>query len=334
MIISQTPYNIVFFGDGTDHPEFYSEYGGSTLLTSIDRYCFHSIHEVPPLFHYKFRANYERTEHVESPLEFRHPLIRDCLEYLRIRNGLNISDISDIPHASDMGMSAHFTVGLLHALHAYRGDVVNPEELARESVIIGDKQTERPTGYSEPYAAAYGGFMRLDFSGKQIVEVNRLNVSPERLRQLESRLLMFHVGDALSSGLTHLNRTSDTRPDTDELKDMLRMVDKAQNILESDTLLEDWGQLLTESWRRGKTISDGFSAYTLHDIYERAVESGAVGGKPVVAGKCLLLVLYAEPEHQRYIRSALAPVMEIPLRFSPAGSRIILQTENSSSGSN
>ena len=43
MIISKTPYRLSFFGGGTDFEEYFSIYGGETIGTTIDKYCYVSI---------------------------------------------------------------------------------------------------------------------------------------------------------------------------------------------------------------------------------------------------------------------------------------------------
>ena len=56
MIISRTPFRISFFGGGTDYPAWYQEHGGAVLATTIDKYCYISVRELPPFFDHKFRA--------------------------------------------------------------------------------------------------------------------------------------------------------------------------------------------------------------------------------------------------------------------------------------
>ncbi len=45
MIISRTPLRISFFGGGTDYPQWFNEYGGTALGTSIDKYCYVMMHD-------------------------------------------------------------------------------------------------------------------------------------------------------------------------------------------------------------------------------------------------------------------------------------------------
>ena len=60
MIISRTPFRISFFGGGTDFPEFYAQHGGATLLTTIDKYCYLSVHHLSPFFKHRYRASYAK----------------------------------------------------------------------------------------------------------------------------------------------------------------------------------------------------------------------------------------------------------------------------------
>ena len=42
MIISKTPYRISFFGGGSDYPNWYNNYSGSVLSTTIDKQRYNS----------------------------------------------------------------------------------------------------------------------------------------------------------------------------------------------------------------------------------------------------------------------------------------------------
>ena len=44
MIITRTPFRVSFAGGGSDLPDFYERYSGCVLSTSINRYCYISIH--------------------------------------------------------------------------------------------------------------------------------------------------------------------------------------------------------------------------------------------------------------------------------------------------
>ena len=80
MIISKTPFRISFFGGGTDFPDHFIENGGSVLSTSIDKYCYVSIRELPPFFDYNDEIVYSKIEQVKDIDEINHPMVKNILK--------------------------------------------------------------------------------------------------------------------------------------------------------------------------------------------------------------------------------------------------------------
>ena len=81
--------------------------------------------------------SYSKTEIVDHVNSIEHPSVREALRYLGIEKGIEIVSISDIPsRGTGLGSSSSFLVGLLHALHSYKGEFVSSDELAREAVKI------------------------------------------------------------------------------------------------------------------------------------------------------------------------------------------------------
>ena len=53
------------------------------------------------------------------------------------------------------------------------------------------------------------------------------------------------------------------------------------------------------------------------------MRAGAIGGKITGAGGGGFLLLYAHPERQEAVRSALSTLQELPFRLEPGGSKVI-----------
>ena len=66
MIISKTPYRISFFGGGTDYPSWFKKYKGNILSTTIDKYVYLSLRNLPPYFNYKYRVVWSKVENVKN----------------------------------------------------------------------------------------------------------------------------------------------------------------------------------------------------------------------------------------------------------------------------
>jgi D-glycero-alpha-D-manno-heptose-7-phosphate kinase len=328
MIISRTPFRISFFGGATDFPEFYEEHGGAVLLTGIDKYCYLSIHTLSPFFKHRFRASYARTESVLTPAEFEHPLIRESLLHLNVQQGLEISHVADLPGRTGLGSSSSFTVGLLHALHVFLGQRVTAEDLAREAITVERERVGDAGGHQDQYAAAYGGFIRIDFGPGARVSVKRLPVGSQRIRELESRLLLFYMGIEQSSERILTEQQSRTALNVPALRTMLRMVDTAEHLVTGGGDIDDFGRLLHEAWQAKKGLSTGISNGTIDAAYEAARQAGALGGKLLGAGGRGFLLVFAAPEHQDAIRQRLAHLQEVKFQFAPGGSEIIFKNAN------
>src|SRR5262245_49711674 len=136
MSIGRARFRISFFGGGTDYPEWYREHGGAVLATTIDKYCYISLRELPPFFEHKFRVVYSLVENVREIGEIQHPAVRGVLQWLKVTTGLEIHHDGDLPARSGLGSSSAFTVGLLNAVHALEGRYVSKEQLANEAIHV------------------------------------------------------------------------------------------------------------------------------------------------------------------------------------------------------
>jgi len=323
MIISQTPFRISFFGGGTDFPDYYLRHGGAVILTTIDKYCYISIHGLGPFFKYRIKANYSRTEAVDHARDIQHPLIRESLMMLDCTKSLEIGHIADLPGRTGIGSSSSFTVGLLNALHHLHGDPVSPEDLAREAITVERERVKDTGGHQDQYAAAYGGFIRIDFRTDGRITVRQLPLPAHRLTELQDRLMIFYTGVEQSAETILTEQKSKIGQNITQLQEMYAMVDQAENILSGDGPLSAFGDLLHQSWMRKKSLASGISNSTIDDAYAKAREAGARGGKLLGAGGRGFLLVYAEPECHAGIREKLGGLVEVDLKFSPEGSKII-----------
>ena len=141
MIISRTPFRISFAGGGTDLSAFYRRGGGAVTSAAIDKYMFLTVNRA---FDHRIRVAYAQTEIVEHADQVRHPLVREALKLTGIDHGIEITSMADIPAQSGLGSSSSFTVGLLNALHAFKGEHASAEQLAREACRVNTSGTALP----------------------------------------------------------------------------------------------------------------------------------------------------------------------------------------------
>lgn len=328
MIISRTPFRVSFFGGGTDFPDYYREHGGAVLSTGINKYCYLSVHSLGPFFKHRLRVSYAQTETVRHPNEIKHPLVRECLGLLDLDAGMEINHVADLPGRTGLGSSSSFTVGLLHALHAFREEQVDAEQLAREAITVERERVGDTGGHQDQYAAAYGGLYRYDFTANGIT-ARPLLIDAKRKAALSQRLLLFFTGVESSAEEILQEQQKNTARNLASLREMRQMVDYAEQILIGTEDLDAFGRLLHASWMHKRSLSSGISNFAIDAAYDAALHAGATGGKLLGAGGRGFLLLYVRPAEQENVRIALSHLTEIPFQFSDQGSRIIFRSPES-----
>ncbi len=324
MIISRTPFRISFFGGGTDYPDWYREHGGAVLSTTIDKYCYISVRELPPFFEHRFRLVYSFVENVKEVSELAHPAARGVLQYLNISKGLEIHHDGDLPARSGVGSSSAFTVGLISAVRALEGRHVSKDELAQEAIHVEHRVICEPVGAQDQISAAFGGFNHITFRQDGSHQVAPLVMQRDRLESLQGHLMLLFTGLSRTAAEIARTQIANLRHRASELHALNQMVDRAIEILRSTSDLTEFGRLLEEGWKLKRRLSDRVSTPDIDAIYETARRAGAIGGKLLGAGGGGFLLLFVRPEDRPAVRSALPTLLDVPFRFESSGSRIVL----------
>jgi len=320
LIIVQTPLRISLFGGGTDFSSFYMEEGGCVLSSAIDKYIFVTIKD---RFDDKLRIGYTQTEMADEIDQIHHELIRESLRLTKIERGIEITTMGDIPsEGSGLGSSSTVTVGALHAMHTYLGDLVSTEMLAREACEIEIEILKKPIGIQDQYIAAYGGFRFFDFLPNGDVKSEKINISPEAKRVLNDNFLLFFTGVTRHSSSILKEQTSNIKDRMTELQKIKQMTYQARIDIEEDNF-DNLGCLLHESWELKKRLAGTISNGHLNEIYDTARHAGAIGGKITGAGGGGFLLLYVPYEHQSKVRAALNSFQELPFRLEADGTKVI-----------
>lgn len=325
MIITQTPVRVSFLGGGTDYPEYFRQHGGATLVTTINRYVLVTVHQLTQFVDHSLRIHYSQVESVQKLEEIKHPSARACLEFLGIQGGVEVHYVNDLPARTGLGSSSSATVGLLMALHAFRGEMVSRERVAEEAVHVEHQMLKERVGYQDQYASALGGFQHLEFQRDGAVRANPIVLDRERLRFLEERLLLLYTGiqrhahEILDEQLER-TRSGDAAKELDGLKALVR---EGVDIITQGRDLAEFGGLLHEGWLLKRALSGKVTTPWIDDLYTRARAVGAVGGKLLGAGGGGFLLLYVEPENHDRVRASLPELRRVEFAFENAGSTVI-----------
>jgi D-glycero-alpha-D-manno-heptose-7-phosphate kinase len=134
MIISKTPFRISFVGGGSDHFNNKSIVPGKVICTTINKYMYININKK---YDNKVRLSYSITENKNNVKELDHLLIKRSLEYFKIKSGIEITSLADIPSSgSGLGSSSALCVGLAKALNRFKGKEISKKELSKTAALI------------------------------------------------------------------------------------------------------------------------------------------------------------------------------------------------------
>ncbi len=324
MIICRTPFRISFFGGGTDYPEWYLNNGGAVLSTSINKYCHISIRYLPPFFEHRIRLAYSRIELCQRYDEIQHPAVRETLRYMNLDRGVEIHHDGDLPARSGMGSSSSFTVGMLHAVYGLKGVLATKEMLAKESIHIEQNMIRETVGSQDQVAAAYGGLNHIRFHTNGEFDVYPLTIPITRSEELNSHLMLFYTGIMRTASDVVDSYIMDLQSKRQLLEKMQQMVNEGISILQSNRSIHDFGRLLHEAWMAKKGLGKKVSNAVVDQLYQVAMNNGALGGKITGAGGGGFLLLFVPPYLHEQVRRALDKLIYIPFRFEHSGSRIII----------
>ncbi len=324
MLITRTPFRVSFFGGGTDYYEYFSQYGGSVLSTTIDKYCYLSIRNLPPFFEHKSQLTYSKIERFNEPSEIQHPLVRAALEYMPTER-IQITYDADLPACSGIGSSSSFAVGLLQSLHALRDEYPDRMTLAKEAIHLERVLCNEGGGVQDQIAAAFGGLNRINFT-KDGYEVKPLEISPERRDEFQNNLILLFTGFTRFSTIIATEQQNRISATLSQLHEMKGLVDTAENILTKGNI-DDFGRLLDHTWLLKRSLSNHISTPQIDEMYGKARQNGALGGKILGAGGGGFMLLYVPREKQEHLLSCFSDLKVIPFKFENEGTKIIMQND-------
>jgi D-glycero-alpha-D-manno-heptose-7-phosphate kinase len=320
MIIVQTPLRVSLFGGGTDFPGYFRSEGGCVLSTAIDKYVFVTVKK---RFDDMVRVGYTRTELVEDVTQVQHELIREALCKTGIRRGVEVTTMADIPSAgSGLGSSGAVTIGALHAMYIYQGELVLAERLAREACEIEIETLSKPVGVQDQYIAAYGGFRWMEFKPGGEISLERIQLPSPMERELNESLILFFTGITRDSSSVLAEQESMIEDRLATLREIGDMAREARTQVVAGNF-EAIGPLLHESWGLKRRLASTVSNEVIDEMYDSARRAGAMGGKITGAGGGGFLLLHCPNGRRSAVRHALRGLRELPFQFEPDGSKVI-----------
>lgn len=320
MLIIKTPFRVSFFGGGTDVPSFFKKEGGQVLGCAIQKYSYITIRDLPPFYDHELRISYSKIERCKSFKDIEHPLIRVALEYFKCKN-IELHHDADLPGQSGIGSSSSFAVGLAHALYAYKGQTIKKSNLADQAIDWERNKLKEKGGYQDQLFAAYGGFNHFEFNRDGTYFINKLILNEKFKKDLINQSLICYVPQKRLSYLNSVDNFLDQKSTIRHLINIKSLVNEAIELIKNSDV-NGIGDLLHKSWSF-KRLLPSVSNEIIDEIYNKAIQNGAIGGKLLGAGAGGFMLFICKKGYTDYLAKALYPLVTMPLTIDNEGSKLI-----------
>lgn len=327
-VITKTPLRLPLGGGGTDLPAFVKEHGGFIFGASLNKHITVTVRQSSEFHGITVSDWYGNTKENTSSLdEITNKLIREAVKLTGFSERLDISSSANVVSGTGLGSSGAFTVGLLHALYALKGERPDAEFLADRASHIFLDRLQSSEGKQDPYLAACGGYTVFELDRDNRVSFLPLIISDSTKKEFEARTLYFYTGVQRSSaGILNEHQKKVTAGEDAVLQYRHRVKEIGYEIKKSFEKgnLDHFGELLHDHWRAKKESSAGISIGTIDALYEKARSAGMLGGKILGAGGGGFFMAFVKPGAEDSVRSVCtgAGLREIPLRISEEGTML------------
>ena len=273
MILAKAPLRVSFFGGGSDIPAHFSQWGGATISTAIDKYVYVAVMHTP---HDHIKVSYSKQELVTNVDDIQNEIVRNALKFFGIKSNIEITSFADIPTIGNgLGGSSAFTCALIKALSAYLGyEYVNPYGIAKTACHIEIDLCGWKIGMQDQFASAFGGMNYIEYSDGGRVDVKRLDtMAIEQYMILIPTNVEHHAAKILDS--------IDFEAKTFTIRELARMAEMQGTQLVNPY---DYGRLLDSAWILKKQMSAEISNSDIDIMYDRCKSADAFGAKLLGAG--------------------------------------------------
>lgn len=194
--------------------------------------------------------------------------------------------------------------------------------LAEEACRVEIDILGHPIGRQDQYATAFGGLRMIGFD-KQGITVEDAGIPPGIQKEFQDSLLLFYTGRNRIASNILAEQKRNIGQKMAVLVELKQLAFEARSVVHQGDFKE-FGEILHQGWLLKQTLASGISYPEIDDVYERARQAGAWGGKIAGAGGGGFLLLCCESDRKKDVREALSGMRELKVSFQEQGSRIIL----------
>nr|VFK79556.1 MAG: D-glycero-alpha-D-manno-heptose-7-phosphate kinase [Candidatus Kentron sp. SD] len=309
IIRARAPLRLGLAGGGTDISPYCDNYGGYILNATIDRYAYAVIKTLgKPIV--RFVATDQQTFdkisiHDQIPLDGKLNLHKAVYNHMiqHFNCGepipMELSTFCDAPAGSGLGSSSTLVVAMVRAFVELLNLPLGDHDIAQLAYRIERLECGLQGGRQDQYSATFGGFNFMEFYAKERTIVNPLRVKNWILCELEASLILYFTGVSRESARIIAVQSNSVKEGSISALEAMHGMKQEATVMKECLLRGDFKGFVDSmnlGWKNKKRSAKTVSNPYIDEIYESAVEAGALAGKVSGAGGGGFMLFFVPPE--------------------------------------
>lgn len=322
MIIVRAPLRISLGGGGTDLPGYFFKNNGFVISAAINKYITIVINEN---LKNRYEIKYSKYENVLKIDKIKHNIIRECLKYLKIKKGLEISSFSDVPHGTGLGSSGAFTVCLLKGLYLLKKIKISNKNLALKAFYIERKILKQPVGLQDQFTATYGGILKQVYKKKKIF-IKNIKINKNIKKNFNKKLILIYTGITRYSKIILQRQDYLSSKNNKEIIDNLNRIKKIGYQVYSEIInnnFNNYGKLLNDHWQSKIKIDKKITNKKIKNIISLCMKNNVISCRVVGAGAGGYILAFANDFRKIIKILKIKKILFLSIKLEERGVRIL-----------
>jgi D-glycero-alpha-D-manno-heptose-7-phosphate kinase len=309
IIRARAPLRLSLAGGGTDVAPYCDLHGGYVLNATIDRYAYAVIKTLEePIV--RFVATDQQSEKENSITET--PVLNGELDLhkavynhmiIHFNGGkpipLELSTFCDAPAGSGLGSSSTLVVVMIRAFAELLNLPLDDYAIAHLAFKIERVDCGLQGGRQDQYCATFGGFNFMEFYADERAVINPLRIKNWIICELEASLLLFYTGVSRESAKIIADQSSNVKAGLANTMEAMHGIKHEALVMKECLLRGDFDGIvesMRQGWENKKRSSKTVSNPIIEEVYNAAVDAGALAGKVSGAGGGGFMIFFVPPD--------------------------------------
>ena len=331
MYVGISPLRISFAGGGTDMPEYFDNFGGCVVSSTINLFTnlvFNYRHDDSfQAFSPDYETHHKTSDFENIKLTPGTEIAASVVKHLNYKIGADYFTCSDVQPSSGLGGSSSLAVNCVNMIQTLKGENWDSKKIAETSFHVERNLLGHPIGKQDDYSASFGGFNFIEFN-KNVVNVTPISLSNSTSEEFDNNLMLFFLGT--------------TRKSTNVLSQQLKLIkENDQKIMNSLHIVKNLAlelydalknndisavaEIMNKGWMAKKKFTVDVSNDKIDKIYSSGIGAGAMGGKITGAGGGGHILFYCEKQKQPKLKEKMEflGLKHVPFKLHNSGTKVL-----------